>query len=434
MNARRIGIFYQPTGNPSPANPYRRGIEQMIDTASRLGFATTLFVPLGSHAGALPARPCEVVACDTPFADITGVQTTFLHSLGQAPMARLFGPQESTVEIAAHCRAAAGLPGIQPAIARRFRDKHVMAERARFLDIRTARGTRVASYEDILAFASEVGWPIIVKPCDAAGAEGVCKIESREALDREWPTVADQLHRLRVEEFITGIEYHVDTIVQGGAVAFTRLSRYLRPLLHFREQPPGSVIRTAGFTAGEAAILRINARLFPGFGLDTGVSHDEYFVRADTGEAVLGEVSARVGGGHAVATIEAATGVNLFAEMVRVDLVAADYRVQLTRDREMGGQLLPTHASGVVTAITPATALYALGMDDVRYWVAKGDVVQRPARSTRMVGAVVAGGRGFDDIAGRLLAALGQFTVETNAGIPATGESSPGADMVWGKM
>lgn len=409
---RCIGIFYQPTGNLSPANPYRLGIERMIGAAAELGRTVTLFVPPDTDPRALPVRDCRVVHCVAPFADAATIREQFMTIQREAPMERLFGPQESTVTVTADCRAAGQISGIQPDVAQRFRNKNVMSAHAHALGITAARGIVATVMATVEVFAREVGWPIIVKPCDAAGAEGVVKLDSAAELHAAWSQLVERDPTVRVEEFIAGIEYHVDSIVRGGQVVFTRLSRYLRPLLEFRVQPPGSVIRRHDLTAGEQGILIANAALFRGFALGNGVSHNEYFVRDRDGQAVFGEASARVGGGHAVPTIEAATGVNLFAEMVRVDL-DPEYRVPETRDIEVGGQLLPARVSGMIHAVTSPDQLRARGVTDVTYWYQPGDHLEAAARSTRMFGRVLATGNDFATIAGKLLAAQAHFAVQT---------------------
>ncbi len=324
-------------------------------------------------------------------------------------MERLFGPQESTVTVAAVCRAAGQILGIQPEVAERFRNKNVMSACARELGIPTARWTRVTTRQGVLDFARDVGWPIIIKPIDAAGADGVVQLHSAKDFDHAWPALSTKSGAFRVEEFIQGIEYHIDSIMHGGRVVFTRLLRYLRPLRDFRLQPPGSVIRRNDLTAGERGIVLGNAQLLEGFGLVNGVSHNEWFVRPD-GQPVFGEASARVGGGHAVPTIESATGVNMFAAQVCTEL-DPNYCVPEIRDLEIGGQLLPARASGVICAMTSPAQLEQHGVFGTTYWYRPGDHLTAAERSTRMFGWVFADGENYDAIAGKLHAAQAVFTV-----------------------
>ncbi len=68
-----------------------------------------------------------------------------------------------------------------------------------------------------------------------------------------------------------------------------------------------------------AALLPLNARLLASLGLVRGVSHSEY-IRGHDGRLVFLETSARVGGAHIAELVEAATGVNMWAEWAKVEV------------------------------------------------------------------------------------------------------------------
>jgi hypothetical protein len=64
----------------------------------------------------------------------------------------------------------------------------------------------------------------------------------------------------------------------------------------------------------------MNARVLPAMGLVRGVSHTEYIKDRETGRFFFLETSARVGGANIVELIEAATGLNLWAEWAKVEV------------------------------------------------------------------------------------------------------------------
>jgi biotin carboxylase len=59
-------------------------------------------------------------------------------------------------------------------------------------------------------------------------------------------------------------------------------------------------------------------------GLRRGVSHTEFIRGRDTGEFYFLETSARVGGAHIVELVEAATGVNLWAEWAKIEIARGE--------------------------------------------------------------------------------------------------------------
>ena len=67
-------------------------------------------------------------------------------------------------------------------------------------------------------------------------------------------------------------------------------------------------------------LLEENGRVLASLGLLRGVSHTEYIVGREDGRVYFLETSARVGGAHIADLVEAATGVNLWAEWAKVEL------------------------------------------------------------------------------------------------------------------
>ena len=55
-------------------------------------------------------------------------------------------------------------------------------------------------------------------------------------------------------------------------------------------------------------------------GLLRGVSHTEYIIGREDGRVYFLETSARVGGAHIAELVEAATGINLWAEWAKVEI------------------------------------------------------------------------------------------------------------------
>jgi hypothetical protein len=84
-------------------------------------------------------------------------------------------------------------------------------------------------------------------------------------------------------------------------------------------------------------LIALNAQVLTSLGLVRGVSHSEY-IRGSDGRLVFLETSARVGGAHISDLIEAATGVNMWAEWAKVEIAGGDgtYRVPAMRSDYAG--------------------------------------------------------------------------------------------------
>ena len=88
-------------------------------------------------------------------------------------------------------------------------------------------------------------------------------------------------------------------------------------------------------------LLRQNQLVLAALGLKRGVSHTEFIVAKADGKVYFLETSARVGGAHIADLVEAATGVNLWAEWAKVELAGGDspYAVRQVR-KDYAGLLI----------------------------------------------------------------------------------------------
>ena len=209
---------------------------------------------------------------------------------------RLLGILEHLQESLAQVRESLGIPGLGYASARRFRDKALMKSTLREAGLPCARHALAGSAATAHAFADQVGFPFVVKPPSGAGAKNTYRIESGKDLDE-----ALQLFRpsdsnpLLLEEFMSGDEHSFDSILIRGQPVWHSISHYLPSPLEVLRNPwiqwcvllPRRIdhdrydrIRQTAFDA-----LRV-------LGLETGLSHMEWFQRPD-GSVAISEVGAR---------------------------------------------------------------------------------------------------------------------------------------------
>jgi biotin carboxylase len=154
-----------------------------------------------------------------------------------------------------------------------------------------------------------------------AGAIGIKKVHSAEEL---WPMVeglGDLQSQYLVEHFIPGGIFHVDTIVYQKQIRFAIASGYGRPPMEVSHE--GGVFTTRILERDSDRVrhlLAANERVMAAFGLVNGVSHTEFIRARDDDEIYFLETSARVGGAHIAELVEAATGLNLWAEWAKVEV------------------------------------------------------------------------------------------------------------------
>jgi biotin carboxylase len=95
---------------------------------------------------------------------------------------RLLGVLEQLQVPLGAARSATGVPGMKLEQALNFRDKDRMKEVLRAAGLPVARHRRLESEADGLAFAAEVGFPIILKPVAGVGAKATFRVSDAAAL------------------------------------------------------------------------------------------------------------------------------------------------------------------------------------------------------------------------------------------------------------
>ncbi|MER0241894.1 ATP-grasp domain-containing protein [Streptomyces sp. HSW2009] len=400
---RSILVVYRPA-----AGRYTAQFRSVAGAAAELGVDTVVLLPSGESAPETEQFPCYYADLDDTAAVRAAVDTI----VAEHRIERIFPLFEGDVLPASRCRRDHDIPGLTPDQALNFRDKNVMHRRAEELGVRVARSCRPDTVGAVAEFAETVGYPLVIKPYAGWACGNTYRVEDRAELDRVWSEMGDDRHEYRVEEFIRGTEYHVDSLFQGGDPVFEQLSQYTYSVLDYRDEPGGTISRKHHLTPAEQRIIALNTVVLRGFGLDTGVVHAEFFL-LDDGEVVFGEAGARAGGGSIVPAIEAGRGINLAGEWCRLEL-DPQHRPAARLGPEIGTEYLASGAYGTITAITTPAELTALdAVLDADVWKEVGDVLAPPTRSNDVLGWYVCEGSDFDDVRARFKTVRDSFRVTT---------------------
>ncbi len=192
---------------------------------------------------------------------------------------------ESTVEAhqmaAAHVRDACGIPGTTVETTFLCRDKPAMKEALRKAGVPCAASLGSSDAEEIRDFARRIGYPLILKPRDAAGAAGTHKVGSDTELNA---VLADSGlehgHSIAVEEFIEGHEAFYDTITVDGRVMHEFVSHYYPGVLEAmrtRWISPQFVTTNRVDAPGYDEVKAMGARVIEALGITTSATHMEWF-------------------------------------------------------------------------------------------------------------------------------------------------------------
>lgn len=228
------------------------------------------------------------------------------------------------VETAAHLREHLRLGGLNESTSRFFRDKLAMRLQAQARGLAVPAFTAVFNYDRLRDFMGQVPPPWLLKPRSEAGAMGIKKVVNSEEVWRWLDQLGDEQSFFLLEQFLPGQVYHVDALVVGGEVVFAVPHQYGRPPMSVAHE--GGVFVTRRLPANDPdaqELLALNRQLLAAFGLQNGASHTEFLKSEQDGRFYFVETAARVGGANIEQLVEAASGVNLWAEWARLEIALA---------------------------------------------------------------------------------------------------------------
>jgi biotin carboxylase len=225
------------------------------------------------------------------------------------------------LEAAAALREHLRVPGMGKTTTRYFRDKLAMRMQARSAGIPVPDFEHVLNNDRLHDYLSRVSPPWLIKPRFEASATGIQKINTADEFWEIVDDLGDRQSYYLVEHYVPGDIYHVDTIVSEHEILFAIANRYGQPPLDTAQS--GGVFTTSTVRRGsedEQQLLSLNGDVLKAMGLLRGVSHTEFIKAREDGRFYFLETSARVGGANIVELVEAATGINLWAEWAKIEI------------------------------------------------------------------------------------------------------------------
>ena len=194
---------------------------------------------------------------------------------------RLEATVEAHIMAAAAVREATGIPGTSTKTAYLCRDKPAMKEVLRDAGVSCAQSTRAESAQDARDFAAAVGYPLIIKPVDGAGASGTYQIRDDEQLEQVMlESGLANGQAAAVEEFIEGHEGYIDTLSIGGEVEHEFITHYYPNVLEaMRERwiSPQMVTTNRIEEPVYQEVREMTRKVIKILGIGTSATHMEWF-------------------------------------------------------------------------------------------------------------------------------------------------------------
>ena len=160
-----------------------------------------------------------------------------------------------------------------------------------------------------------------MKPPAGVGSKGTYRVTDAANLETTLASLAPAPERpLQAEEFVTGEENTLEAVTIAGKPVWYSGTRYLPGPLTVLENPWMQYCVLLPREEHEREFAEFSATSFAAvkaLGLDTGLTHMEWFQRPD-GSAVISEVGARPPGVHIMPMMALAHGFDTIAAWVRL--------------------------------------------------------------------------------------------------------------------
>ena len=192
---------------------------------------------------------------------------------------------ETTVEAhilaVANVREKCKIPGTSVRTAFLCRDKPAMKDALRAAGVPCAQSIGTKDITEAREFVAKVGYPVILKPRDAAGASGTFKAADPKELETAFQASGlTQGRGVAIEEFIEGHEGFYDTLSIDGKVVHDFACHYYPNVLEAmrtRWISPQIISTNRIDTEHYGEVRAMGQKVITALGLTTSATHMEWF-------------------------------------------------------------------------------------------------------------------------------------------------------------
>jgi len=293
---------------------------------------------------------------------------------------------EAHVLPVAKVREARGIPGTSVRTAFLCRDKPAMKEVLRRAGVACAASIGTDDPDEVRAFARGIGYPLILKPRDAAGASGTYRADDNSQLEHVFQQVGlGGGASVAVEEFIEGHEAFYDTLTLNGEVVHDFITHYFPGVLEAMRtrwiSPQFITTNRVDSVADYAEVKEMGRKVIGELGIGTSPTHMEWFFGPKG--LKFSEIGCRPPGVRAWDLYAASNEFDIYEEWASLlvhgrparpasrryaaglialrpdrDGVIAGYEGLEVVDREFGGWILDVHLPPEGTPTQPVDAGY----------------------------------------------------------------------------
>jgi biotin carboxylase len=307
------------------------------------------------------------------------------------PVAVLTGG-ELGVELADQLAETLDLPTNGSALSKARRHKYLQVEELRRAGLRATRQLLVEDDDQLAAWVEDLGKPVVVKPVDSAGNDGVsfCSTAAEAVAARQQLAGTNNLfgfvhEDVVVQELLVGTEYAVNTVSGQGRHRVTDIWRYAKIVANGVNNRVAGGLSVSIDDPVRPAVIAYSEAVLDALGISYGPAHIELIVTGDG--PCLVEIGARLCGADTAYWAELAYGESQVPWTVDAyldpDRFAAGVDEPHRVDRHVAMAWFTSSVAGVLKAYPRLAEVEALeSFHDVRLTVKPGERLVRTVDDT----------------------------------------------------
>ena len=329
------------------------GRVETLRAAADLGLEVTL-VHFPDRCDPRSAELCAEVLPADLIAEPDRVEELLRREHAERPFTRVLTLTEPGLLPAARLNAEWGLGGNSVDTVRLLKDKALMRDRLAEVGLSPVRYRTVRGARELAAFLDELaGVPVVVKPLDSGGSDGVTVVATPADVPLAWRRVEESGRAVALaEEYLDGPEISVEAFSQDGVHTVVALTdKFLGPgVIEVGHAVPADLTEPV-----RRQVCELTTALLDAVGLVEGPTHTEIKLTA-RGPRVV-ESHNRTGGDFIPDLVRLVHGVDLLRLAVSVPLGLESWRSQPRPARGGAAVRFILAEPGTVTGVTRPDAL-----------------------------------------------------------------------------
>ncbi len=268
---------------------------------------------------------------------------------------RIIAVNEFDLMRAAKLREILGLPGQNVASAHAFRDKILMKDYAKAVDVVTPTFARVSDPLDVMAFVKANGLPVVIKPISGGGSVDTNIIHHQQDLNQfltaGFGKYIDHSPDYLIESFVDGLMYHVDGFVANGEVILCWPSRYATTCHALKNGDFFASYMLDGAAELTQRLRQQTTKLLNAFPLPEFCTFHVEFFHTQSDQLVFCEAAARTGGGLIDKMYQQGFGFDLNRNWINAQVTGELLTTPSEVPTKLQGEVLAPIRDGIVNKV-----------------------------------------------------------------------------------